>query len=307
MFIKEEKGSTLLLKLFAILFGIFIVFGYVLVHTVDTTGKMLFQKTEAICNVNNVGYCFSMEILYMVALLVIAALGFLSVTLITMEWGIRRESETLSAQAKATSMPDFYRNCVCFLNCIKIAMAVIFCTMFFKYSNATLIIPMAVSASLFLDSFVWNKRCREMNANHQSLLLDVALEFMNVFTPKKNRKANQVKHRQSFIFYACATFFIMFCIAAIATKLNTAPVAETPAQVSTPINAVIDPVNMAENEALLQKQAAKARAKAAAQAAKKRRAARKKAEAAQAAEPAKVSVAPPPSSTPVDDDDEDWW
>lgn len=291
MFIKEEKGSTLLLKLFAILFGIFIVFGYVFVHTVDSTGKILFQKTEALCNVNNAGYCFSMEILYMVALLVIAALGFLSVTLITMEWGIRRESEILPAQAKATALPDFYRNCVTFLNCLKISIAVMFCAMFFKYSNATLIIPMAVVASLFMDSFVWNRRCREVNANHQSLFLDVVMEFMNLFTPKKKRVQNQVKHRQSFVLYVCATLFIMFCIAAIATKLNNVPDKQITQQAQTlPINAVIDPVNMAENEALLKKQAAMARAKAA----KKRKVARK-------------PVAPPPPPTPVDDEDEDWW
>lgn len=294
MFIKEEKGSTLLLKLFAILFGIFMVFGYVFVHTVDSTGKILFQKPEVVCNINNSGNCFSMEILYMVALLVIAALGFLSITLITLEWGTRRESENAPAQQKATALPDFYRNCVSFLNCLKIAIAVLFCAMFFRYSNATLIIPMAVLASLFMDSFVWNRRCREMNANHENLFLDVVQEFMNIFTPRKNRGNKGVKHRQSFIFYVAATLFITFCVAAIATKLNDVPDKPITQQAQVvPINAVIDPVNMAENEALLKKQAALARAKAA-----KKRRARKKVEA---------PVAPPPPPTPVDDDDEDWW
>lgn len=288
MIIKEEKGSTLLLKLFAILFGIFIVFGYVFVHTVDSTGKILFQRTEGVCNINDMGYCFSMEILYMVALLVIAALGFLTITMITMEWGIRRESHLLSSRRdSATALPDFYRNCVSFLNCIKIALAVLFCTMFFKYSGATMIIPMAVITSLFMDSFVWNKRCREMDPKHESLLLDVVLEFMSLFSFRKKRVQTPVLHRQSFLFYIFATLFIAFCIASIATKFNKPSV--QPVQQEQVVQPAVDSVSTSEE--LLKKQASLARAKF-----YKKRKYRKKVEAA--------PVEPSPSST--DDEDDDW-
>ncbi len=219
MVIKDEKGSTLLLKLFAILFGIFIVFGYVFVHTVNSTGKLIFQKTDDLCNINTVGYCFSIEILYMVALIVIAALGFLSVSLITLEWGTRRLPEERFGAGKSSSLPDFYRNTIVFLNCLKIAIAVLFCSMFLNYSKATLIFPIAVIASLCLDSFVWNKRCREVNRNHKSLFLDVILEFMNIFNFKKNQNGCAIRHRQSLIFYVAATILIVFCIHAVSTRL----------------------------------------------------------------------------------------
>lgn len=212
MFIKEERGSTLLLKLFAILFSIFMVLAYVLLHTVDASGKLIFQNIGTVCDANAVGYCFTMEILYMATLGVIAVLGFLTVTLTTLEWSLRRESDS--------SIPDFYRNFVAFLNCIKIALAVVFCTFFIDYSKATWVIPIAVFASLFLDGFVWNKRCREVNAKHQSLFLDVITEFMNIFSTKKSRANNTVPHKHSFVFYITATLFIIFCVLAVSGNVN---------------------------------------------------------------------------------------
>lgn len=212
VFIKEEKGSTLLLKLFAILFSIFMVLAYVFLHTVDATGKLIFQNTGAVCDANAVGYCFTMEILYFAILGVIAVLGFLTVTLTTLEWALRRESDS--------SIPDFYRNFVAFLNCIKIALAVLFTTLFINYSKATWVIPIAVFASLILDGFVWNKRCREVNAKHQSLFLDVITEFMNIFTTKRSRNAENIPHRHSLVFYVVATLFIIFCVHAISGNIK---------------------------------------------------------------------------------------
>lgn len=203
---KDEKGSTLLLKLFAILFCLFIVFGYVFVHTADSTGKLIFQNSEVFYSVS-VGHCFTIEVLYLVTLLTIAVLGFLSITLTTMEWTTQREN-------------GFYRNFVAFLNCLKIAIGVLFCTMFINFSKAAFIIPLSVFASLFLDTYVWNKRCREANPKHENLLLDVVNEFLGIFTTKKSRQKNVVRYRHSYVFYIVATLFITLCINAISTNIH---------------------------------------------------------------------------------------
>lgn len=203
---KDEKGSTLLLKLFVILFSVFVTYGYVFVHTVDDSGFFIFQKSKEVCNAYATS-CFNMEVLYLFTLLVVAILGFISITVTTVEWTTQRES-------------GFYRNAVAFLNCVKIAIAVIFYTMFFRYSKATLIIPMAVVSSLFLDSYVWNKRAREYNPKHESLLLDVVDEFMNIFNFKKNRRENIIRYKHSIVFYTVATLFILFCVHAVSSKIK---------------------------------------------------------------------------------------
>lgn len=203
---KDEKGSTLLLKLFIILFSVFITYGYVFVHTVDDSGFFIFQKSKEVCNVYTTS-CFNMEVLYLLTLLTIAILGFISITVTTVEWTTQRES-------------GFYRNTVAFLNCVKIAIAVIFCTMFFHYSKATLIIPIAVVSSLFLDSYVWNKRAREYDPKHKSLLLDVVNEFMNTFTSRKSRREDVIRYRHSIVFYTTATLLILFCVHAVSSKIK---------------------------------------------------------------------------------------
>lgn len=205
MYIKEEKGSTLLLKIFAILFGLFSIFGFAFLQTVDSNG--------------NIASDFYMQLLYLVTLGVMASMGFMTIILITMEWGARRQPEERFGTAKGSTMPDFYRNSIAFINCLKIALAVLFCSMFYGYSRATLVFPISVVASLFLDGFVWNKRCREVNPNHKSLLLDVVNEFMGMFSSKRSR-GNPVRHRQSFIFYLAATIFIVFCVHAVSIKTN---------------------------------------------------------------------------------------
>lgn len=192
--------------MFVILFCIFVTYGYVFIHTVDDSGLLIFQKSKDVCNAYSTS-CFNMEVLYLVTLLTVAILGFISITVTTVEWTTQRES-------------GFYRNAVAFLNCLKIALAVIFCTMFFQYSKATLIIPMAVLASLFLDSYVWNKRAREYNPKHESLLLDVVNEFMNTFTFKKNRRNNVIRYKHSIVFYTVATLFILFCVHAVSSNIK---------------------------------------------------------------------------------------
>lgn len=79
---------------------------------------------------------------------------------------------------------------------------------------------MAVLASLFLDSYVWNKRAREYNPKHESLLLDVVNEFMNTFTFKKNRRNNVIRYKHSIVFYTVATLFILFCVHAVSSNIK---------------------------------------------------------------------------------------
>jgi len=279
---KEEKGSTLLLKLFAIIFSLFLVYGYVFVHTADAVGKIIFQKADTVCNASTT--CFSMEVLYLMTLLAIATLGFLTITLTTMEWTTQRDS-------------GFYRNFVAFLNCIKIAVAVLFTTMFISYSRATWVIPLAVLASLFLDSYVWNKRCHEANAEHESLLLDVVNEFMNIFTTKKSRLNNTIRYRHSFVFYIVAFLFITFCVHAISVHIKPNFDPEAASQQQAIASAAASEQSIKEQEESIRVQRI-ATAVAKAKLKKKRR---KKIVAAQAA-PAKDTV-----SANSADDDEDWW
>jgi len=276
---KEEKGSTLLLKLFAIIFSLFLVYGYVFVHTADAVGKIIFQKADTVCNASST--CFSMEVLYLMTLLAVATLGFLTITLTTMEWTTQRDS-------------GFYRNFVAFLNCIKIAIAVLFTTMFISYSRATWVIPLAVLASLFLDSYVWNKRCHEANEEHESLLLDVVNEFMNIFTTKKSRLNNTIRYRHSFVFYIVAFLFITFCIHAISVHIK--PNFDPQAIQDQAIATTVAPAEQYQASTVRSSKIANTTAKA-----KLKKKQRKKIVATRV-EPVKDTV-----SVNSDDDDEDWW